>query len=674
MPVRLFPDRSTRLLFWAAVAVCLGFACLTQHVWEDYWITFKSSRNLATGQGLVYTPGERLHTFTSPLGVLLPALCSLVTGNASDAAALWLFRAMSSAAFAAGVVLLVLTARRLQWPAFAAAALALALLLDVKSVDFTINGMETGLLIGFLALMLHAAVSTDSRRWWRLGLAWAGLMWTRPDSFLTVGLFGVALLLFSEDRRAWWRDSLRAGLLCTVLYLPWLIFAHLYYGSAVPHTITAKGGVSDGRFESWSAAIETLRALPGRIWTGDTSLDGALLPSYVQLGGWPESLVLGGRLVALVAALLWMLPVRLGAWVRAASFTFFGLHVYLSTAPSYFFPWYQPGPLVFACFALAGAGARLHTATQAYPRLKRILIALVAVVFGAQAWLAAQATRQIYHEQRVVADVTRRGLGEWLRGEAQPDDTVFMEPLGHIGYFSGLKTYDYPGLSSREVTDAIATVGGDWSTLIDYLAPDWVVLRPFEIERINRLHPTLLHDRYLAVREFDQSAAVAALPNLRGRPYLEHDARFTVFRHRFGETVPVTREIDALKVEFPLPVVDIEGQHTFMLQPPGTAVFPIPPRANFATIGFGVPEEAWNSPVRTTGMEFELRWRHGPESGRLFLMMLRPAEVEADRGVRWFKAGLPVFEDGDAELVLITRAGFDQTMDWACWTEPQFTP
>ena len=43
-----------------AVVACLGFALFTGHIWEDYFITFRSSLNLATGHGLVYQPGERV--------------------------------------------------------------------------------------------------------------------------------------------------------------------------------------------------------------------------------------------------------------------------------------------------------------------------------------------------------------------------------------------------------------------------------------------------------------------------------------------------------------------------------------------------------------------------------------------------------------------------------------
>ncbi|MGA3285463.1 MAG: hypothetical protein ABSD57_13530, partial [Verrucomicrobiota bacterium] len=76
--------RSEMLVAGAVLLVGLVFAACTQHVWEDYWITFRASRNLVTGHGLVFTPGERLHTFTSPLGVLLPAAFCWLTGNQSD--------------------------------------------------------------------------------------------------------------------------------------------------------------------------------------------------------------------------------------------------------------------------------------------------------------------------------------------------------------------------------------------------------------------------------------------------------------------------------------------------------------------------------------------------------------------------------------------------------------
>ena len=225
----------------------LVFAIYTQHVWDDYWITFRCGRNLATGHGLVFTPGQRLHTFTSPLGFLLPAGFSWLTGNQSDELVLWLFRLTSIAALAAGLVLLFLLLQKLQQHRLAV-WLTLALLgLDAKLMDFSINGMETGLPFFFLALAIHGLVVTGPRQMLRIGAGRAGLMWTRPDSCVYIAALGIGALLFSpnrtagQSRKGLWKVLLAAGLICTVLYLPWFVWAWSYYGSPVPYPVVAKG-------------------------------------------------------------------------------------------------------------------------------------------------------------------------------------------------------------------------------------------------------------------------------------------------------------------------------------------------------------------------------------------------------------------------------------------------
>jgi len=81
-------------VFLLVLSVALTWVIYTQHAWEDYYITYRAAKNLATGHGLTFTVGQPVHSFTSPLGVLLPAAASLLTGNSSDNAALWIFRVM----------------------------------------------------------------------------------------------------------------------------------------------------------------------------------------------------------------------------------------------------------------------------------------------------------------------------------------------------------------------------------------------------------------------------------------------------------------------------------------------------------------------------------------------------------------------------------------------------
>ena len=191
-------------LLWlaAVVAVPLAYVLYTQHIWEDYFITFRCSRNLCLGRGLVYNVGERVHGFTSPLGVLLPAAAYWLFAQDSYLPALWVFRVASIVAFAGGGLLLL---RRLgqehrgsAWPGL---FFGLLYLLDVKAVAFSTNGMETAFMLFFFAWGLSLFRAEATERWLPEGLCWAGLMWTRPDGCVYIAALAIAQLVFTQGCR-----------------------------------------------------------------------------------------------------------------------------------------------------------------------------------------------------------------------------------------------------------------------------------------------------------------------------------------------------------------------------------------------------------------------------------------------------------------------------------------
>ncbi len=199
---RLSPRTKRVLVFIGASLWALAFALYTRHAWEDWYITYRASKNLATGNGLVFTPGQRVHSFTSPLGVLIPALLDFVTFDRSDDLVLWLFRLINCALLGAAALLLmdIAAARRL---GRAATFLVLgAFVMDAKIVDFSINGMETGLMMFFLALTVRAMSVGSPRQALAIGLAWAGLQWTRPDSVVYIVALAIGYLLFAPAERA----------------------------------------------------------------------------------------------------------------------------------------------------------------------------------------------------------------------------------------------------------------------------------------------------------------------------------------------------------------------------------------------------------------------------------------------------------------------------------------
>ena len=526
------PIFSRSAVFLAAVVVALAYTLATDHTWEDYWITFRSSKNLATGNGLVHQPGERLHTFTSPLGVLLPALCSFVTGNQSDTAALWLFRVLCITAFGGAAVLGYLTAVGSGLNKVAVGCFLAWWIADNKTQDFSANGMETSLLLLFITWSAWALFANSSpRAWIHLGLAWAGLMWTRPDSFITIAALGIGVLIFGNEaksgrsRKQWLKLLVQAGGVCTLTYLPWFIGAWVYYGTPVPHTVTAK------------ASIAGAKPLVGFVWaflklpfTGLFEagvIEAVFGPSNIRFGGWPEFARVGCRIFGLVSFLVWLVPgVRWQA--RVCSFVFAIFVAYLDYFPAYPASWYLPGPVWFGLIGLAGL---VELGLNRGPRLTKLCWSASAAFLLLALWMSLQSARTFAAQQRIIDGGNRKNIGLWLKQNAQPTDTVFMECLGYIGYYSELRTHDWPGLSSPLVVRLTRECGLDWSCLIQRLRPDWVVVRPQELVKHFSAGLGSPDVPYELARVFDVTHELEKI-DIYGQGLLSFDSCFLVFRRK----------------------------------------------------------------------------------------------------------------------------------------------
>ena len=529
----------------AGIVLLVGllFAAFTGHIWEDYWITFRASRNLATGNGLVYTPGERLHTFTSPLGTLLPAALSWLTGNQSDELVLWFFRFISLAALAGGIVLLFRMMQSLQLRRVSCWLTVALIGLDAKIVDFSINGMETGLLIFFLGLTIHGLIVAGSRQMWRIGVGWAGLMWTRPDSCIYIAILGVGALLFLSGKKsgkspvAWGKLIFVAGLICAALFVSWFVWAWWNHGSSSPHTIIAKA--ANNPYLIPLDFITSLLKFPFSI----SSLQVIFLPGYSDHGGWPRILVFANCALGLLASFAWLIP-GLHPQTKLFSLAFLLGNFYLTVILKYFPPWYLPTVEVFG-YLTAGLFfdqllCVLHKLQQQrwagrwLCHLQKVLrLSAVALIIG-QAAVTVCVARQLQVQQQLIENGVRRPIGLWLHDHARtPHDTVMLEPLGYIGYYSGLKMLDYPGLASKEMVEARKRLGPTKENLAYLeLKPDWVVLRPWESQGGIYVEIGGLRKYYELVKVFDATDKINAVRWLPGRPYVEFDETFEIYHRK----------------------------------------------------------------------------------------------------------------------------------------------
>ena len=535
------------VILGVSVAIPLYFTFSTGLVWEDFLITYRYSENLAHGRGLVYMPGEHVHGFTSPLNVLLPALFAWLSGARDFALPLWLFRLVSLAGLTVAFVSVTSVLTR-EYAGARAALLACCLfpliaVLEIKTTAFAMSGQEAGLVLAFLAPAFALVWLGWAEHALLGGLLWAGLMYSRPDACVYIALLGLTAFCFeTTSRRQLVVALLRSGLICAVLYLPWFLFTWAYYGSPIPHTIVAKYGV-----QSYDAARVTFglfAPLAAGIMKAPAVLCWALAPIYDWqdggLGTWPRWTHDCELALELVAILYWLIPTRDRFGRMASLFTFliFAYLVYANLAAQHA-PWYFP-PLAFMSLltlvAIIAALTRRLTNVPAAYGFALLALAGVGCLMG---FIFFTSLRPLRFKQDVIEWDHRRLIGLWLKNHVGPGETVYLEPLGYIGYFSERKMLDWPGLVSPEVVAArrkLPTQSGyTWREVAEALKPSWIVARPGEAQLMEQSE--FLSRNYELVKVFEVQDKIRAAGDMPGIRMVLGEGVFGVF-HRLKEAKP----------------------------------------------------------------------------------------------------------------------------------------
>jgi hypothetical protein len=522
------PRRWMLLYVLLASAVPIAYASITHHIWEDYFITFRHSVNLVEGRGLTFNPPQRVHGFTSAINVMLPALFYWITGQHGYVTALQLFRAASLvAAVLGGWFTLRWMLRDPGRDRLSPLVFILLFITEAKSVAYTMNGQECGFMICFLSLALAVAYRGIRRHWTLMSLAWAGLLYTRPDAPVYIAAIALTCLVFAARRRETVGAIMKAGILTAAAYLPWFIAMWTYYGSPIPHTIVAKSGFGtlNGMYPE-KILVQWLAMFPQQAIA-------VFLPIYSGFGGWPDWLLVPfGAIAALFAAGYWLVPSR-DRGGRMASLMFCLSVAYFTTVgiSGIVYPWYLPSAAVFAVIAIARGVpevfSRLVPRTLLPARLVQGAIVLMAAL------LLCATTWQIRIQQRVIEDQTRTAVGLYLRDAVPVGQRVYLEPVGYIGYFSNAIILDWPGLVTPEVERLHHERKLGQMNMIKALKPEWLVLRQAEYNNAARFQEVQEH--YELVRSFDSRPALAAYSYIPGRGYLDVDAVFHVLRRKQDE-------------------------------------------------------------------------------------------------------------------------------------------
>jgi len=238
----LVDGRRRRALGALGLIVILGLAhqCLFQTISGDAFITFRYARNLASGHGPVFNPGDHVEGYSNFLLMVLLAALHALGGLDIPATA----RVLGIACNLLAIVLTYGLCCKLT-AGHRPTALIAALMVAASGcfAAYGPSGMETPL---FTVLILAVVWSTINRCWLFAGLLIALATMTRPEGILLL-LPALGWCVYSRPSR--WQ-SLRPGLAvlgaASLLLAPWTLWRLSYYGYLLPNQIEAKRGMEFG--------------------------------------------------------------------------------------------------------------------------------------------------------------------------------------------------------------------------------------------------------------------------------------------------------------------------------------------------------------------------------------------------------------------------------------------
>lgn len=209
-----------------AVITRLGFILYTHYTAEDAFITFQFSRRIAEGLGFVYNPGEPIYGTTTPLFTFF--LAGWMKLFSEPRLGAWL---LDLVAFAGTMIFTALSLQKLGISRTRQCLVITLFALSSRFWSADAGGMETPLVLLLMAAGWYAVIM-NSYTW--AGILAGLLLWTRVD--LAIWVLILAFPAFKKN----WKTGFIYLLITAVVYLPWLIYAALVFGSPIPNTITAK--------------------------------------------------------------------------------------------------------------------------------------------------------------------------------------------------------------------------------------------------------------------------------------------------------------------------------------------------------------------------------------------------------------------------------------------------
>jgi len=479
----------------AAVAARLVFWTTTNRMFEDGLTTITHARNVPLGLGLVHHAGEgNVHGFTSAIGVLIPLAGELVHQGSGMLA----MRVASLIAVCIALVYARLICRDLRLGAFPTAFVLAYLAFDQNMIFYGMSGMETQVAV---TVILGGVYHVRRQDLVASGI-WLGLApLARPEFVLWVAP-ALAYLALVNLRR-----GIAAGGIAGAIVAPWILFTTAYYGSPIPNTVVAKAAVSPiPAILSNGSLLPWLEWLFGQV-TGHIELLLYHFEPFHEVWSTAAAPLPGPVLIVIAVVVADLFAIGLVAsrqvagWWPALAFVglFFAYRVYFIPTINYY-DWYLPPFLALVMIVVAAGLQRIYVWR---PMITKFLSVALAFAFAMHVPFSFGVESKV----QAVENEVRTNVAEYLKATVPPGESVTSESAGYIGFYGGVKLFDYPGLTSKTSVRALQALPPDQRDLphlVAALRPDWLVLRPWELNSLREQFPEIAAE-YQVVRVFQMS-------------------------------------------------------------------------------------------------------------------------------------------------------------------------
>ncbi len=460
-----------RIVFWV----------YTQRYWEDALITCLHSENMASGLGLTHVrPGEPpLHGFTSPLSVLVPLIGDLMrVGFGVEFLKLVSIPASALTVF---YMLGICIHKQVRLSAPLSIVAMTFVAVEHHQILWGMAGMETQLAVLILVMSVYYTMTLNVVL---LGISLGLCMLVRPDYAFWAIIVGIYVLARQP------RSFVKVTGIALAVYLPWIIFTLIYYGSPLPNTIIAKGLGYTKWWEkvdtvdffaikrhTWLVLSEQLHVHLGPMFAGH----GASLHLFFTNG--PESSIANVMFFfAVVGTLMIVFKRQWVLWPLVALVVVYSMY-YIYVVPV-IFGWYKMpyiATLLILCLWGIQAVTRWIGNATWRTRVEWTYAIVYLGLFISVLPISFYTERMI---QQYIENDVRKEAGLYIKAHIKPDEAVGCEPLGYMGYYSRGNIYDWPGLASRTVvawSEKQPPERRSLENMCKDLQPEYLFLRDMEV-------------------------------------------------------------------------------------------------------------------------------------------------------------------------------------------------